>query len=76
MARVYAIVPLPCSQSAPAEHQKIARAFGGDPTSPGILRGVEVKRKLYLFVFLQWAESALRSHSSPMLTPNMDNSHG
>lgn len=41
-----------------------------------MFNGADVSRKEYRPVFLQCADNALRSQSSPILMPNIDKSHG
>lgn len=50
---------------------KMAKAFGGDPTRQGTCSGADVSMKLYLPDFLHCAARALRSHISPIESPNM-----
>jgi hypothetical protein len=58
------------SSSISDSSQKIANAFGGEPTAPGTFKGIEVRKKVYRPVFAQCSDKAFRSHSSPMHMPN------
>lgn len=49
--------------------QKMAMAFGGEPTKHGAFNGADVSMKEYRPVFLQCAARRLRSHNSPMGIP-------
>lgn len=50
----------------------MANALGGEATSPGWFNGADVSMKEYRPVFLQYAESSFRSHSSPMGIPKSE----
>lgn len=56
------------SQSCIASIQKIACAFGGDETPPGMFRGIDVKKKVQRPSSLQILDSPSRSNISPVNT--------
>lgn len=56
------------SQSCIATIQKIACAFGGDETPPGMFRGIDVNKKVQRPSSLQILDSPSRSNISPMNT--------
>lgn len=56
------------TQSCIATIQKIACAFGGDETPPGMFRGIDVKKKVQRPSSLQILDNPSRSNISPMNT--------